>query len=131
LALGSGQKYLTKIPFDTGSTAPHEASMDELMLRLVFYGILSSDRYHINFIGHASRVGDDGSNQTLSELRAMAVKDRLEILLESMSEDVSFMFDDDKIDVEGQGEEEAKKADKPDDDDSSSDRVVEVIFEVK
>ncbi len=131
IALIPGWKDISTIPFETGSADPNLAAMNQLSDTLISYGILMSrDGYHIDFEGHASRSGDDDDNFELSRRRAKAVKDGLELLLQSASEGIAFEFYEDQFKVTGHGEERARKARKPRGDDSASDRVVEVVFEV-
>jgi hypothetical protein len=65
----------------------------------------------------------------LSEQRAQAVKARLELLLRTALEAPDFQFAPADTTVEGHGEQQARQAGKPPNDDSPSDRVVDVVFE--
>lgn len=133
--------FLTRIPgfketftiaFETDSAEPDEWAIGELAKGLISSGILmSGGRFHVDFRGHASRLGDDDYNLRLSRQRAQAVKDRVEVILQSASEGIAFVFQDDEFEVTGEGEERARKALKPEDDDSASDRVVDVVYEMK
>jgi outer membrane protein OmpA-like peptidoglycan-associated protein len=121
------------IPFDTGSYHPDDMAMEALANRLVLYqDTLQRGEYHIDFKGHASRLSGEEYNQKLSLQRAQAVKGRLAFLLGLAMGNLDFEFDSDLIHIDGYGEERARdKEKKPPDDNSQSDRVVEVVFEVR
>lgn len=130
-ALFPGRGISATIPFDTASTDPNDAAMQELKIKLVSYrDSLSRGEYRLTFVGHASRTGDDSFNQTLSEQRAQTVKGQLEFLIREALGNLDFEFDDDQSPAVGHGEERARKEGKPENDNSQSDRVVEVVFKV-
>jgi Domain of unknown function (DUF4157) len=132
LELG-GKGVDATIPFDTGSYHPNDMAMEALANRLVLYqDTLQRGEYHIDFKGHASRLSGEEYNQGLSLQRAQAVKGRLAFLLGLAMGNLDFEFDSDLIHVDGYGEERARDIEKKSpDDNSQSDRVVEVVFEVR
>jgi hypothetical protein len=127
-----GEKIVMEIPFNTASDFPDSAAMDALTSSLVWAhrDSLQRGEYQIDFDGHASRTGDDAYNQTLSERRAQTVKGRLEFLIGNALGNFDFEFTPNLSTVEGHGEERARESGKPENDDSQSDRVVIVVFEV-
>jgi outer membrane protein OmpA-like peptidoglycan-associated protein len=125
---GETLEIIAAIPFDTRSNEPGDSAMAELTSQLVRYQeSLHGGEYYIDFDGHASRTGDDAYNQTLSEQRAQAVNDRLKLLVGAALENPNFEFAPYRATVEGHGEERARDAGKPADDNSQSDRVVDVV----
>jgi len=123
-------KIPATIPFGTNSHEPDDAVLAKFASQLAVYHVsLNFDEYHIRFDGYASRTGDDDYNQLLSEQRAQAVKDRLESLLGTALGTPDFKFAPAQTTVEGHGEERAREAGKPANDDSASDRVVDVVFQ--
>ncbi|HEY5751981.1 MAG TPA: DUF4157 domain-containing protein [Chthoniobacterales bacterium] len=132
IALSAGWQETATCPFDKGSTEPDDLAMLELTRRVISSGILTgSGNFHVTFEGHASRVGSDEENMDLSVRRAQAVKDTLESWLASVSGDSGFQFNNDQFTIVGRGEEEARKAGKPENDDSPADRVVKIIIEIR
>jgi outer membrane protein OmpA-like peptidoglycan-associated protein len=122
--------FTTTIPFDTGSDYPDDTAMEALTSQLLGYGdILRRGEYYIDCNGYASRVGDDRLNQDLSERRAQSVKGRLQYLLGLAIGDLNFEL---LASATGYGEQRAREVERrPDTDDSPSDRVVEVVFEIR
>jgi outer membrane protein OmpA-like peptidoglycan-associated protein len=125
-------KITATISFGTNSQEPDGTALATLASQLAIYHVsLHFAEYHIQFDGYASRTGDDDYNQLLSEQRAQAVKDRLEPLLGTALGDPEFKLVPAQTTVEGHGEERAREAGKPTNDDSASDRVVDVVFQAK
>lgn len=124
-------QIIATVPFATNSNEPDETALATLAAQLASHQEnLNSDKYHIDFDGYASRTGDDDYNQMLSEQRAEAVKVRLEALLSAALGNPAFKFaPTPQTTVEGHGEERARNAGKPQNDNSPSDRVVDVVFE--
>jgi outer membrane protein OmpA-like peptidoglycan-associated protein len=123
-------KSVATISFGTGSNEPDHTALATFASQLASHQVsLNLDEYHIDFDGYASRTGDDDYNQILSEQRAQAVKVRLESLLGAALGDPDFKFAPAQTTVEGHGEERAREAGKPPNDDSPADRVVDVVFE--
>lgn len=124
-------RIVATVPFATNSNAPDEAALAALASQLASHQVnLELGQYHVSFAGYASRTGDDGYNQILSEQRAQAVEVRLEALLGAALGDPAFRFAPaPQTAVEGHGEERARQEGRPENDDSPSDRVVDVVFE--
>jgi outer membrane protein OmpA-like peptidoglycan-associated protein len=130
--LEPSQGIIAEIPFNTASTDPDDAAMETLTSKLIWShrDSLIRGEYQVSFVGHASRTGDDFFNQTLSEQRAQTVRGRLEFLIGEALENIDFQFDDAQSPVVGRGEERARQRGRPPEDNSQSDRVVEVVFKV-
>ncbi len=126
----SPEKDLSLVYFDTGSAVPDSNAINNIAYNISAYSDnLKQDKYHIKIEGYASRLGSSEFNQTLSENRAKAVKEQLEIALGQMINIPGFKFNDDLVEVIGNGDFWADfDEDKPANDDSQEDRVVEVKF---